>query len=205
MHKKSVLLGVAGALTTFSLTALPVFATSPSLRPVQIRNQEIRENNEQFREDVRDAKMNATAPGSMRGVVKELNEDRRASNSAVRQTYRSERAKLHGERIDRRFSWYAERLQNIAERIQSRIDKEKADGKDVTKAQASLDAAKATLTQAIADGKTAVTMFEAIDVAKWDVQQPQVKAAIDQANKARSEFITARQQELDAVKALLTN
>lgn len=205
MHKKTVLLGVLGAFTALSLATLPVFAESESPKPIQIRNQNIKENNESFREDVREAKTTATAPGSMRGVVKELNEDRRASNSAVRQTYRSERAKLHGERIEKRFSWYAERLGNIATRVQARIDKEKTEGKDVAKAQTSLDTAKVTLAQAVADGKTAVTMFQAIDVAKWDVQQPQVKAAIAQANKARVGFVTTRQQLMDAVKALLTN
>lgn len=190
--------------TLFSVSFLLVSTASVSaLTPVQIRNEEMRENNEQFRENVRNAVGTATAPGTLRGEVRELNRERVASNAAVRQTYRSERAKLHGERLERRFSWYAERLQDIAKRIQSRIDALKADGKDVNSAQTSLDLANATLTQAIADGKKAVEMFQAITISTWDVQQPEIKAAIDQANTARKGFASARQQELDAVKALI--
>lgn len=124
--------------------------------------------------------------------------------ATIRQTIRTERNKIHADRLQVRFGFYADRLNNIAARIQILITKDQTAGKNVTKAQAQLDAGKATLTQAIADGQQAVSMFNSISVATWNVQQPEIKAAIAQAQKARKEFVTARQSMVSAVSILKT-
>lgn len=178
------------------------FALEATNSPVLKRNETIRANNEEFRADVKNTIKMATKPGEMRGDIRELNKDRMASNSAARQLYRSERAQVHGERLDLRFHFYAERLTNIATRIQTRIDTEKAAGKDVAAAQAALEKAKTLIATAVADGKTAVSLFQNISVSVWSTQAPEVKAAIEQANKARGEFVQARLSLIDATASL---
>jgi hypothetical protein len=131
-----------------------------------------------------------------------MRQDLKNDIGTMRQTIRSDRAKIHADRLARRFSFYTQRLTNIATRIQTNIDNQKAAGKDVTSAQTQLTTAKATLASATADGNTAVSMFNAITVEKWDQQQPQIKAAITQAQKARSEFVQARQQLIAVVQLL---
>ena len=131
-----------------------------------------------------------------------IQEQFRNTVKTIRQTMRSERNKIHAATLQKNFGLYALRLNNIASRIQSAIDKRKAAGKDTTAAQTQLDTAKTTLTQAIADGQKAVDMFNAITVDKWDIQKPEIKAAIAQAQLARKEFVTARTQMVQAVKLL---
>ncbi|MEP7167318.1 MAG: hypothetical protein ABI758_05035 [Candidatus Woesebacteria bacterium] len=185
---KNTFLAVVSAFAVFTVSTGIVLATDTSPRPVQIRTQEIKD----ARKDIRTGNQNER---------KEL----RASISASRQTFRSERAKMHAKRLETHFNWYTERLGNIADRIQTRIDKEKTEGKNVTSAQTALDQAKTQLTVAISDGQKAVDLFAAITVSTWDVQKPEVKTAIDAAQKARSEFAHVHQLLADALKALATN
>ncbi len=189
-------------ITVLGPHAGTIHAVETITSAVMKRNETIRENNQEFRGEVKDTLRSATEPGEMRGVVKSLNKERIASNSAARQLYRSERAQNHGERIEKRFAFYEERLRNIAARIQIRITTEKTAGKDTSAAQAALDKANTLLTQAVADGKLAVGMFQNISVAVWSTQAPEVKAAIEQANKARSGFVQVRLALIDATSAL---
>jgi hypothetical protein len=144
----------------------------------------------------------ASAAAELRETVQEAREVRKATMAAARRTYRSERAQVHGERLDRRFAFYAQRLTTIATRIQTRIDTKKQTGADVATAQAALDKAKLLITQATSEGAQAVSLFENITVTTWDLQAPQIKAAIEQANKARMSFVSARLALLDAAAAL---
>ncbi len=72
-------------------------------------------------------------------------------------------------------------------------------------AQSSLDAAKTALAVAVADGKKAVEMFANITTATWNAQQPEIKAAIDQAQTARKGFAQSHKLLADAIRALATN
>ncbi|PWU22757.1 hypothetical protein C5B42_05190 [Candidatus Cerribacteria bacterium 'Amazon FNV 2010 28 9'] len=173
----------AFAATTFLLagTALPAFADDATPAPSTSPNPWKQEGQ------------------TLRGEIKTL----RADIATTRQTIRSDRGKFHAMILQRHFNFYAARLQNIATRVQNNINTQKSKGKDVTTAQSQLDTANATLKTAIADGQTAVSMFNNITVSAWNVQQPQIKAAIDQAQKARSEFVQARLQLLTVVQTLL--
>lgn len=134
-----------------------------------------------------------------------IQEQFRTAVKTIKQTIRTEKGKLHAATLQKNFGIYALRLNNIAARIQSAIDKSKAAGKDTTKAQAQLDTAKTTLAQAIADGQKAVDMFNAVTTASWNTQLPEIKAAIAEANMARKEFVQARIQMVQTVKLLRTN
>jgi hypothetical protein len=104
--------------------------------------------------------------------------------------------------LERRFGFYARRLTNIADRIQSRIDKVKATGKDTTAAQAKLDSARQALTQATTDGQAAIAALRAITPAPWAQQKDAFMAAKDLAKKARQEFVDARKLMVQAVQLL---
>lgn len=120
----------------------------------------------------------------------------------IKETSRSERADFHANRLERQFSMIESRLESIAKRIQSLIDKKKANGKDVSQAQAQLDSGKKMLAKAVLDGEKAVEMFGDITIDSWDVQKAEIKAAIDQAKLARREFIEAQKLMVQSVKLL---
>ncbi len=191
----------------FTLLAYPLPAHATTASAAAEKRETIKSANEEFRTQKTDAiKDLRTTKASGAAQLKETMEDartvRKATISGARQLYRSERAANHGERIERRFTFYAQRLTNIATRIQKRIDTEKAAGKDVSAAQTALDKAKTLLAQAVVDSKQAVTMFQSISVATWDTQSPEIKAAIEQANKARAGFVQTRLSLIDATAAL---
>lgn len=140
----------------------------------------------------------STSPSPRKLIQEKFKE----SMQTLKETMRSTRNKEHATRLERNFGSYAVRLNNIAARIQSAIDKKTASGKATATAQAQLNTGKDTLAQAIKDGQTAVNMFNNISIAKWDVQNTEVKAAITQAQLARKEFAEARTQMVKAVSLL---
>lgn len=175
IHMKQVLGGLAGIalLTTTTISVFAVEAT-PTLRPGQ-----------QFRQE-----------------VQEIRKETKTAVQTARQEFRTNKAGEHGSRLENRFAFYAQRLNNIIARTQRHIDAKKNDGKDVTNAQSKLDNAKQVLATAISDGQKAVALFQAINVDTWDVQQPEIKAAIEQANKARKGFVEARRLLIEIVQLL---
>lgn len=173
--------------------------------PAKTRNATVKDAIRTGKAEVRDIRSTEASRSDKLREIKNTRQEVRDKIQDARQTFRSERAKLHGERLQRRFLWYEERLNDIALRIQTRIDKEKAGGADVAAAQTALNTGKAKLATAVADGKKAVEMFSVITVDTWDIQKPEVKAAIDQANTARRGFVDARQSMMSAVSALGNN
>lgn len=173
------------APVTFAVDATATITATATPRPREVLREEIKKTRDDFKTKVKTEK-----------------EELKTEIKTDRETFRSERAKTHADRIEKRFAEYNTRLTNIATRIQKNIDAKKAAGKDVTSAQTQLTSAKATLAQAVTDGATAVAMFRAITVSTWNVQLPEVKAAIDAANKARLEFVAARKGMVDTVVIL---
>jgi hypothetical protein len=141
------------------------------------------------------------SPSTLKIMRQEIQTDRKEN----RETVRTNVAHRHASRLERRFGFYVTRLTKIADRIQSRIDKEKTEGKDVSSAQTNLDSARTKLTQAQVDGTKAVAAFNAITPEDWDQQKADVQAAKDLAKNARQEFVDARKLMVDAVQALTTN
>lgn len=203
MHRFAVFF----ALLLFLLTASSVSATTPSPRPLQERNAAIRESNQDYRESVQNTRKEYRASVSgereaLRNEVREAKDERREEVRDARQEFRTDKAGQHADRLERRFRWYAERLGAISSRLQDRITKEKSAGKNVAQAQSLLDTAKVQLATAVSDGEKAVSLFRAIPVTTWNLQKPEVKAAIEQAQKARKGFSDTRGTMIDALKAL---
>lgn len=174
-------------IAVFLLTAQPIravttsMATTSSPKTVKEMREEVKELRKDFREEVKEK-------------VQE-----------IRQTVRDGIAERHANRLEARFALYNKQLTNIATRIQTRIDTEKSEGKDVTKAQNSLNQGKTTLAKAVEDGKKAVQAFKDITAQEWDKQKADTKAAIELAQTARLEFVEARKFMIEAVIALKTN
>lgn len=175
IHMKQVIGGLAGValLTTTTVSVFAVEAT-PTLRPGQ-----------QFRQE-----------------VQEIRQETKTAVQTARQEFRVNKASEHGSRLEKRFAFYAQRLNNIIARIQRHIDAKKNDGKDVSNVQSKLDNAKQVLATAVSDGQKAVALFKAINVDTWDVQRPEIKAAIEQANKARKGFVETRRLLIEVVQLL---
>jgi len=136
----------------------------------------------------------------IRGERKEIREETKTKL----QTMRSNIAENHANRLEKRFKFYSERLNNIISRFQTRLDLLKKDGKDPSSAQAKLDAAKAKLAEAKVKGEAAVAAFKAIDPAKFSEQKTEALAARDLATAARKLFIDTETLLKEALKSLKT-
>ncbi|KKU89291.1 MAG: hypothetical protein UY18_C0001G0023 [Microgenomates group bacterium GW2011_GWF2_47_9] len=131
-------------------------------------------------------------------------EDRREEQRQEIQTKRIETrlrlAKNHAERLQKRFSFYYERLNNIITRFQARLDLSKTEGKDTTTSQQLLDQAKSNLLSAESKGKEAIQTFTSFDP-EWsqDEMQNKVRLGQSQAEEARNAF----KQVLELLKSAL--
>lgn len=142
-------------------------------------------------------------------IIKNINETKRNivedRTQTLQQRLRSTRAHIHGLRLEIRFRFYEQRLNNIATRIQQRIDIEKSENKNVTSAQEALNKGKTALATAVDTGKKAVAALKAITAEQWTQQAAEAKTAKDLADAARNSFIEARSHMMDAIKALANN
>jgi hypothetical protein len=109
-------------------------------------------------------------------------------------------------RLSAHFNFYSKRLANLLNKLQSRIMKLKADGRDVTNAQGKLDEAKAKLIDANATKLKAIQAFKLVPTATNSAQRRNmILAAQDLSQQARELFVeTVRlmQQTLKLIKAL---
>lgn len=125
----------------------------------------------------------------IKNQIQERREDLKASASGLRQAIRSDVAKMHADRLNNRFGFYNRRLTTVIEKIQARIDKTKADGKDVSEAQAKLDEAEAKLAESNKYAMDAVAKFRSIEPTKYDEQKSVALEARDLAEKGREAFV----------------
>ena len=119
------------------------------------------------------------------------------------QERRSEFAQQHAERIERRYALYAERLLNLADRIEARAQILSADGTDVSAALAKVTEARTLIESAQSSGDEAVTEFRSIDPATYEEQRDVALAARDLAETSIADFKAARDLLQEAVRLLL--
>jgi len=136
--------------------------------------------------------------------IKEIRQDRMDEFKDNMQEGRSNVAENHANRLEKRFAFYYSRLSNIITRFQKRLDILKAEGKDITSASTKLTAVKTMLESAKTKGVESVSVFKAIDPAKFSEQKTQALAARDLANSARKLFIDTHSLLKDALKTLKT-
>jgi hypothetical protein len=199
----SKLLSVLAVLTLLSSPSL-AFALDASPSPSGQTRLQIRQ---EAREEIRDMR------GETQGEIQQIREESREAIQAKKtdlkteiatkfQAVRSDIAKNHANRLERRFQAYYTRLSGIIARFQTRLDTLKAAGTDTASIQAKLEIAKTKLEAAKVKGAEAVASFRAIDPAKWSEQKAAALAARDQANAARALFKEALSALKEALKAL---
>ena len=93
--------------------------------------------------------------------------------------------------IERRYALYAERLLNLADRIEARAQILSADGTDVSAALAKVTEARTLIESAQSSGDEAVTEFRSIDPATYE-EQRDVALARDLAETSIADFKAAR-------------
>lgn len=159
--KKYLLITLASLILTpsiaFAISDENVTKRRPDNAPAKIQVQEIRQERQELREDLK----------------------------TNMQEKRSTIAESHAQRLELRFKFYFDRLSNIIGRFQVRLDLLKKDGKDVAAAQAKLDTAKTRLAEAKTKGEASIASFKAVDPTKISEQKTELLAARDLANAAR--------------------
>ena len=109
-------------------------------------------------------------------------------------------AKLHADRLEKRFSNYYTRLSALIVKIQARIDANS--DKDTSISQEKLNSAKTKLEEAKILGASAINMFRALEPEKWSEQRKKAISARDTAIKAKEAFKVVHGLMIDAIKSL---
>lgn len=126
--------------------------------------------------------------------------ENKTERAQARQETRSDVAAKHATRLEQRFAGYYKRLSAILLKLQTRVDA--ITDKDTTTAKAKLSQAKTKLEEAKVLGEKAVSLFKAIDPAKWSEQKSQAVTARDTAKAAHKAFKEAHALMVEAIKSL---
>ncbi len=146
----------------------------------------------------------ASAQSSENVTKRRPDKPAQAQIQEVKQEVRSNVAEKHASRLEKRFSSYYIRLNNIITRFQTRLDMLRVEGKIIAPTQTKLDLAKAKLAQAKTMGDEAIMAFKAIDPVKFSEQKTEAFAARDTAKLARELFQETHNLLKDALKELKT-
>jgi hypothetical protein len=125
---------------------------------------------------------------------------KKAERVELRQEARSDVAEKHATRLEQHFNGYYTRLSAIILKMETRINS--ITGKDTTTAKSKLAEAKTKLEEAKILGAKAVSLFRAINPAKWSEQKAQAITARDTAESARIAFKATHALMVEAVVSL---
>lgn len=150
------------------------------------------------------AQTGATAPAAgERGAVRRDAVVRPAESQREMRARKIDRAKAHGRRMIRREEAAIERLNRMIERIERRIAKERATGRDVSSLEPLVATAKAKRDAAIAAVREATAKYEALGTTETPRQVAQeANAATRKVKQALVELHAALRQIVSALKAL---
>ncbi len=132
----------------------------------------------------------------------EAADEQAAQNNSQQQQVQARQRILtvHTERLQRRFSFYDERLTAIGEKLQIRLQEMAADGIEVDEAQATLQRAFEALDAAGQNTETAIQAFEEIDPEQYQAQRQMALAARDVALEAHNQYQQALQLMIQAAQ-----
>ncbi len=117
---------------------------------------------------------------------------------------RSNVAENHANRLEKRFSFYFDRLTAIIVRFNTRLDSLNAKDPVVINLRSKLTTANTKLIEAKTKGDEAVDAFRGIDPSAFSEQKAAVLAARDMANSARKLFVEVHVLLKEAIKTLKT-
>lgn len=141
------------------------------------------------------------SPSTVRDEAKETKKEFRSD----RQELRSDAAKKRSDALTKHCAAVETSLTNILSRVDSRIAKQKAIGKDVSVAETAATEARS----ALKSGKTycaqAVAKFDSVPADKWETQKAVLVEARALAKQSREMFVQARKAITSAIKNLVSN
>jgi len=141
------------------------------------------------------------SPSTLRQDSKEKKNEMRTD----RQELRTEAAKNKSAALAKHCTAVETNLTNILTRIDSRIAKQKADGKDVSAAEAAVTDARTSLDSGKSYCDQAVAKFDSVPVDKWEAQKSVLAEARSLAKQSREMFVKARKSIGTAIKSLMAN
>lgn len=177
---------------------------------------EIKDIRKDFKKDARDlqeetkARMKVATSSDARREIKkdfrvekkELKEERKASTTAMKAVLKV-LAREHANAMGQRFGVALKQFDNLATRIQSRIDKLKTAGIDTNKAESALNIAKIAIEQARADAKVLSDLVAQINSAS---DAKTLRAQVETAVKKVNESVKSAHKALgEAAKVLAAN
>lgn len=115
---------------------------------------------------------------------------------------RSDVAAKHTINMEKRFSFYSERLDSMISKFQGKLDLMTESGLDTALAQEKLNAAADQLVIAIEQANTAITEFAAIEPADFASQQELSKAAQAAAKTARDSYKAVHMKLVEALEIM---
>lgn len=141
------------------------------------------------------------SPSTFRTEVKEVKKEIRLD----RQELRSDAAKKRSDALTKHCEVVESSLANILSRVDSRIAKQKTDGKDVSFAEIATTEARASLESGKTYCDQAIAKFDSVPADKWETQKAVVVEAKTLAKQSREMFVKARKAIASAVKILMSN
>ncbi|MBI5151456.1 MAG: hypothetical protein HZA34_02685 [Candidatus Pacebacteria bacterium] len=123
----------------------------------------------------------------------------------IKQEKRQVVAARKADRLEKYCTVVEQRIMNLLRRIESRMAKQKADGKDVTAVEAAVTEAKTHINTATSMCQQAVAKYDAVPTDKWSAQHPFVVEARGFAKQAHDAFVNARKAVSQALKSLAAN
>lgn len=138
---------------------------------------------------------------SLRQEKKEIREELQVKN----QENRVNATKKRSEALSKHCSVVESRLNAIITKVESRIAKQKTDGKDVSVAESAVADAKTSLATGKSYCEQALVKFDSVPTDKWSTQKPVIIEAKELAKKSREMFVSTRKSLATAVQALIAN
>ena len=134
-----------------------------------------------------------SSPTSKARVQKRIEKQQEKREEIVQR--KSEKLEKHCDAIQTGFT-------NIITKINSRIEKQKAEGWDTTTASQNVASAQTALDSAVSLCKQAVEKFDSVPADTWATQKDTIQQARSLAKQARDQFFTARRSVVAAIHAL---
>jgi hypothetical protein len=134
--------------------------------------------------------------------IQQAEERAEQSQERVRQM-RTNVAAIHAARLEKRFSFYYQRLTKIAEKIEARLQVLADEGVDVSAAQQGLTNALLLLEEAMERSNAAIADFKSINPEQYQTQRQIALQARDEARQSRQLFMQAMQELRGAVQAAM--
>ena len=197
-YKQYLTIATLGCATLVAGTTTAYAQVMDTTERIQVRNQ-VRE---EVRENMQDSELQ----------VQERVQERQELREEVRQNLEEKKQERvgaftlrHAERLEKRFTDYARRLTNIADRLEQRINTTTPEFKQKEEALEKIAEARQLLSQAEVGALDSISQFRSIDVIEYESYRSIALSARDTAEETRELFLEARKTLQEALRLVATN